>query len=84
LRRRWLERAAAVYVLADSSKLGTIAPFHVASVEVLAAVITDGEENDAMVEQLQSTGAEVMVAPPAKSAPVGPPHLSSGPRSLSH
>ena len=69
LRRRWLEQSAAVYVLSDSSKLGVVAPFKVAPLEALTAVVTDGQENGDVVERIRSSGTDVIVGSPAASEP---------------
>jgi DeoR/GlpR family transcriptional regulator of sugar metabolism len=63
-RKSWLESAAAVYVLSDSSKLGVIAPFQIADTASLTAVITDDVEHSNVVEELRSGGVDVIVAPP--------------------
>jgi len=62
LRRRWIEQAGQVYVLADSSKLGTIAPYRVCDLGRVAAVVTDGEEHAAVIDELELSGVAVVRA----------------------
>ncbi len=78
LRRLWLKRAAAFYVLADSGKLGVIAPYWVAPLEDLTALVTDAEERSEVLDHLRTGATEVIVATPrtAKKLP-GDPHRSA-------
>ncbi len=70
LRRRWLEESATFYVLADSSKLGVIAPFKIAPLAALTAIVTDDLENGDVVERIRASGADVIVGSPATKEPV--------------
>jgi DeoR family fructose operon transcriptional repressor len=69
-RRLWIERSAAFYVMADSSKLGVIAPFRVAPIEAITAVVTDDEERGEVLEHLISNGTEVIVGRSTSVAPI--------------
>jgi DeoR family glycerol-3-phosphate regulon repressor len=79
-RRLWIERSAAFYVLADSSKLGVIAPFRVAPIEAVTAVVTDDEERSEVLEHLLSNGTEVIVVRSASPASVA----KASPRRVRH
>lgn len=62
LRRAALGRAAQSYALADSSKLGQIAPCRVCDLDRIDAIVTGGEADPSIVEALADRGPEVIVA----------------------
>ena len=80
LRRQWLKRAAAFYVLADSGKLGAIAPYWVASLETVTALVTDSEERRDVLDHLKTSDTEVIVARPSVERATGDPHRRRGRR----
>jgi DeoR family transcriptional regulator, fructose operon transcriptional repressor len=62
IRRTIIAHTASSYVLADSSKLGTIAVHRVCALDKITAVITDDHDGDA-VTNLQTAGVTVLCAP---------------------
>jgi DeoR/GlpR family transcriptional regulator of sugar metabolism len=62
IRRTIIAHTASSYVLADSSKLGTIAVHRVCALDKITAVITDDRDGDA-VTNLQTAGVTVLCAP---------------------
>jgi DeoR family transcriptional regulator, fructose operon transcriptional repressor len=62
IRRTIISHTASSYVLADSSKLGTIAVHRVCALDKITAVITDDHDGDA-VTNLQTAGVTVLCAP---------------------
>lgn len=74
LRRQWLKRAAAFYVLADSAKLGVIAPYWVAPIEEVTALVTDADERREVLDHLQTGATEVIVARPGRATSSGDSH----------
>lgn len=57
-----MEAAASNYVLADSTKLGRIAPGKVCNLSQITAVITDDLADPGEVERLEGSGVSVLVA----------------------
>ena len=72
-RRTIIAHAAASYVLADSSKLGTIAVHRVCPLSRVTAVLTDPDADAEVTKALTSAGCTVMSAPEG-----GPPGGSGG------
>ncbi len=72
-RRTIIAHAAASYVLADSSKLGTIAVHRVCPLSRVTAVLTDPDATAEVTKALTSAGCALMVAPEG-----GPPGGSGG------
>ena len=62
IRRTIIAHTASSYVLADSSKLGTIAVHRVCALDKITAVITDDHGGDA-VTNLRTAGVTVLCAP---------------------
>jgi DeoR/GlpR family transcriptional regulator of sugar metabolism len=62
LRRDWLTRVGRAYLLADSSKLGEIAPCRVSPMERFTALVTDDGINTQLFEDFNSEGVNVLVA----------------------
>ena len=62
-RRTIIAHAAASYVLADSSKLGTIAVHRVCPLSRVTAVLTDSEASAEAVQALTAAGCTVIRAP---------------------
>jgi DeoR family fructose operon transcriptional repressor len=60
-RRTIIEHAAASYVLADSSKLGTIAVHRVCPLSRVTAVLTDYQADPEVVETLAGAGCTVLL-----------------------
>jgi len=63
VRRTIISHTAATYVLADSSKLGAIAVHRVCPLDQLTAIITDDQDGQNLVHELQGAGAAIVVAP---------------------
>lgn len=61
-RQVMVERADEQYVLADSSKLGQIAPVKVCDLDRVTGVITDDGIDDAMARSLEQAGVRLLVA----------------------
>jgi DeoR/GlpR family transcriptional regulator of sugar metabolism len=61
IRRTIIAHTASSYVLADSSKLGTIAVHRVCELDKITAVVTDDHDGDA-VANLQTAGVTVLCA----------------------
>jgi len=61
IRRTIIAHTAASYVLADSSKLGTIAVHRVCALDQITAVVSDDHDTDA-VTTLQNAGVTVLCA----------------------
>jgi DeoR family fructose operon transcriptional repressor len=57
-----------VTVVADSSKVGTVADFSIAPLEAVAALVTDEGIDPTYVEELEAAGVEVTVVSPLPSA----------------
>lgn len=62
VRRTIIAHTAAIYVLADSSKIGVIAVHRVCPLDRLTAIITDEEENSAAFSALHAAGATLLLA----------------------
>lgn len=71
-RRVMVLRAERTYVLADSSKLGVIAVRKVCDLDVLTAVLTDGQHNPDAAAALRATGIDLIT--PGEQVP-GPTPL---------
>ena len=78
-RRTIIAHAAASYVLADSSKLGTIAVHRVCPLSRVTAVLTDPEASAQAVEALGGAGT-VIRAPAGGSGGMGNPPRPGSPR----
>jgi DeoR/GlpR family transcriptional regulator of sugar metabolism len=61
LKRVALKNSSRTYVLADSSKIGSVAPYRVCDLAVLTGIITDGGIVTAHRESLESAGLDVLV-----------------------
>ena len=62
-RRTIIAQSAASYVLADSSKLGTIAVHRVCALSRVTAVLTDSRAGDEVTEALVTAGCTLLKAP---------------------
>lgn len=80
LRRLWIKRSAALYVLADSGKLGVIAPYWIAPLEAVTALVTDAEERREILDHLQAGPSEIIVARPRATKPAVESHRRRGSR----
>jgi DeoR family transcriptional regulator, fructose operon transcriptional repressor len=63
VRRTIIAHTAASYVLADSSKLGTIAVHRVCPLSALTAIVTDQAADPQVVAELEAAGATVHLPP---------------------
>src|SRR5208282_5293306 len=72
-RRTIIAQSAASYVLADSSKLGTIAVHRVCPLSRVTAVLTDDDASTEATEAPASAGCTVM-----RAGPPGPPGAPRG------
>jgi DeoR/GlpR family transcriptional regulator of sugar metabolism len=61
-RRIIIDRADEVYVMADASKLGQVAPVKVCEIAQLTAVITDDSINDEVERAFEDAGIRLLVA----------------------
>jgi DeoR/GlpR family transcriptional regulator of sugar metabolism len=61
-KRAMIDGAAAVVALADHDKLGTAMPVVVAQINVITALITDGDANDQSLEPYRAAGIDVLYA----------------------
>ncbi|MBO0787602.1 MAG: DeoR/GlpR transcriptional regulator [Actinobacteria bacterium] len=64
VRQAIIRQARECYVLADHSKLGTVAVGRICPLSDVAAIITDSGADPATVRELELAGATVMIAPP--------------------
>jgi DeoR/GlpR family transcriptional regulator of sugar metabolism len=62
LRRDWLTRVGQAYLLADSSKLGEVAPCRISPMERFSALVTDDGINTQLFEDFTNEGVSVLVA----------------------
>ena len=62
LRRDWLTRVGRAYILADSSKLGEVAPCRVSPMERFTALVTDDGADAQIIEDFANEGVTVLVA----------------------
>jgi DeoR family fructose operon transcriptional repressor len=62
MRRIIIEHAAQSYLMADSSKLGHVAPAKVCDLDALTGIITDDGLDDATAQALEGAGARLLVA----------------------
>ncbi|MGG8408942.1 DeoR/GlpR family DNA-binding transcription regulator [Streptomyces sp. 12297] len=62
MKRALSARAADTYVLASSEKIGTASRFRVLPWSKVTGLITDADPHDAVVEQLEALGVEVLAA----------------------
>jgi DeoR/GlpR family transcriptional regulator of sugar metabolism len=63
-----LEASSSCFLLADSTKFGTVSKFNVAPLEKLDAVVTDEQLSGEMQENIRDLGVAVHVATLGKSA----------------
>jgi DeoR/GlpR family transcriptional regulator of sugar metabolism len=63
-RQRMVEQSTAAYVLADSSKLGRIAPHWVCGLGDFTALITDAAPGADLQRATEAAGGQVIVVPP--------------------
>jgi DeoR family glycerol-3-phosphate regulon repressor len=68
IRRTIIAHTAASYVLADSSKLGTIAVHRVCPLDRIVAVLTDDAASGDACQALSSAGAALLKASPARAS----------------
>jgi DeoR/GlpR family transcriptional regulator of sugar metabolism len=68
-RRVVLDHADKRYVVADSSKLGRVAPFRVCELDRVTAVLTDDGATEDQLAAFAEAGVTVLVAPTANEAP---------------
>jgi DeoR family fructose operon transcriptional repressor len=83
LRRDFIDRATASYVLADSTKLGEVAPCRVCDIDRLDAIVTGAPADPDMVETLRSCGPDVIVAADSETPEVDEPSTDCEIRPLS-
>ena len=69
VRRTIIAHTAASYVLADSSKLGTIAVHRVCALDSITAVVTD-DRNPGAASELQAAGVTLLCADAASTIPL--------------
>lgn len=62
MRRVIINQAHECYVLADSSKLGRIAPAKVCDLDQVTAVITDDGVDDAVARDFERVGVKLLIA----------------------
>ncbi|WKG02876.1 DeoR/GlpR family DNA-binding transcription regulator [Mycolicibacterium sp. HK-90] len=67
VRRTIIANSARSYILADSSKLGQVAPYRVCDLSAIDGLITDQNTDPAVAAALQETGGVVMPARPASA-----------------
>ena len=72
LRREWLAHAGQAYILADSSKLGEVAPCRVAPLDSFAALVTDDGITATMREEFERADLPVHVASVGRNGARGP------------
>ena len=63
-----LEASSSCFLLADSTKFGTVSKFNVAPLEKLDAVVTDEQLSGEMQENIRDLGVAVHVASLGKAA----------------
>lgn len=68
IRRAIIARSAEVWILADSSKFGIVAPVLVSDLTNIRGIITDGRLDGAVAEAYERAGIRVLVAPPVADA----------------
>jgi len=68
-RRVVLDHADKRYVVADSSKLGRVAPFRVCELDRVTAVLTDDGATEEQLAAFAEAGVTVLVAPTGDEAP---------------
>jgi DeoR family fructose operon transcriptional repressor len=68
VRRTIIANSARSFILADSSKLGQVAPYRVCDLGVVAGLITDQNTSPAIAEAIEETGGVVISALPAATA----------------
>ena len=57
-----IEKGQEVILLVDSSKLGKVAPIHIANLSSISKIITDEGISDEYIEKFKETGIEVIIA----------------------
>ncbi|MEU0000597.1 DeoR/GlpR family DNA-binding transcription regulator [Streptomyces microflavus] len=62
MKRALSARAADTYVLASREKIGAASPYRVLPWDKITGLITDVDPHDAVIEQLQTLGVEVLLA----------------------
>lgn len=67
VRRTIIANSARSYILADSSKLGQVAPYRVCDLSAVNGLITDQNTDPAVAAALEETGGVVMPARPASA-----------------
>jgi DeoR family glycerol-3-phosphate regulon repressor/DeoR family fructose operon transcriptional repressor len=68
VRRTIIANSARSYILADSSKLGQVAPYRVCDLGDVAGLITDESTSPAVAAAIEETGGVVISARPAATA----------------
>lgn len=68
VRRTIIANSARSYILADSSKLGQVAPYRVCDLAAVAGLITDQNTSPAIAAAIEETGGVVISARPAATA----------------
>jgi DeoR family transcriptional regulator, fructose operon transcriptional repressor len=68
VRRTIIANSARSYILADSSKLGQVAPYRVCDLGAVAGLITDENTSPAVAAAIEETGGVVISARPAATA----------------
>ena len=71
VKRRMMERADRIYLLADHSKLGVLSAIHLADVSELTALITDTGADRDIVRRIEDVGVMVEIADADAAAPTG-------------
>jgi DeoR family glycerol-3-phosphate regulon repressor len=77
VRRTIIAHTAASYVLADSSKLGTIAVHRVCPLDRIVAVLTDDARSNDAYQALSSAGVTLLHADPRGASVAEQPPLSA-------
>jgi DeoR family glycerol-3-phosphate regulon repressor/DeoR family fructose operon transcriptional repressor len=68
VRRTIIANSARSFILADSSKLGQVAPYRVCDLRAVAGLITDQNTSPAIAEAIEETGGVIISALPAATA----------------
>ncbi len=72
LRREWLRHAGQAYILADSSKLGEVAPCRIASLDSFAALVTDDGISETLRGDFEREDLPVHIAVVGRSGTKSP------------
>lgn len=61
-RQEMLRNSSRAYIVADSSKLGKVAPYHVCDITDVTGVITDSAPPDTLIHELDRRGVQLILA----------------------